>query len=159
MLVRRTQQMLSSLSPMTFPSSTTALFLFSGLKCQRDHFKALQSIPIIVFLKQLSRPWTCHVHPTCSSNIFILAFTIPLFYVTLGPTWNAHFSSCTFLKVHRAHVFAGFLSSFWFGALQDDAAGQACFPECCRSGAMAAGVKAVGLVTLHSEGTVLHPGL
>lgn len=101
MLVRRTQPLLHSLSPMTFPSPTKALFSLQPTKTP-DRSTALQSIAIIVFLKQLSRPWTCQLHPTCSSNIFNLAVKVFFhsqspFNVMLRPTWNAHFS-CTFLE-------------------------------------------------------------
>lgn len=125
--------------------------------------KALQSIAIIVLLKQLSRLWTCQLHPTCSSNIFNLAVKV-LFYSQFPPLCDAwthveHAFLLLHLQCHRSHVFAVFLASSWFGALQDDAAGQACFPECCRSDAMTAGVKTVGILTLHSDGSVLHPGL
>lgn len=160
MLEDRTQQLLYSLSPMTSPSPTKALFLFSGLICQIDprHFKAY--LLLYFWNSCLDREpanytqLVAQTYSTLRSKYFSILNS--LFYVMLGPTWNAQFSSCPFLKA-ITHTCLQF-SLLLFGLEHFKMTPQV-RPECCHSDALTAGVKTVGILTLHSDGTVLHLGL
>lgn len=137
-----------------------------------DRFKVLQSTPTIVFLNKLSRPRTCQLHTTCSSNIF--QFEAGVFFSIHCPPLIWHCDPCG--SMHFIHFWTPvalrrytslLLPLLLLGLerlkmtlhrLVSPEKARPAFPECRCTDAMVAGVKTVGFLTLHSDGTVFHPG-